>query len=263
MSGPSYTTRLIDEWLRELFDALPAPLITGPRAAGKTTTAQRLAATVVRLDRQAEAEPFRDDPDAALRSLPEPVLLDEWQAVPQVLGAVKRAVDQGSGAGRFLVTGSVHGRLDAPTWPGTGRLVHLKMWGLTAREIIGSAPQPVLPTDSLPRRSNRVSHASRRPGSTRLRRACASRRLSRTGSAPARRCTRTLAGELSQRALHPRCGESRRPPRPRAAATLLQGAGHQQRRHGGREDRLRTGLNQALAGRGLWRVADQHVRLEP
>jgi hypothetical protein len=52
-----------------------------------------LATTVVRLDRQAEAEPFRDDPDAALRSLPEPVLLDEWQAVPQVLGAVKRAVD--------------------------------------------------------------------------------------------------------------------------------------------------------------------------
>ena len=140
--APSYTTRLIDAWLRELFDELPALLITGPRAAGKTTTAQRLAATVVRLDQPAEAEPFRDDPDAALRSLPEPVLLDEWQAVPQVLGAVKRAVDQRPSPTRFLVTGSVHGRLDAPTWPGTGRLVHLKMWGLTAREILGSPPKP-------------------------------------------------------------------------------------------------------------------------
>jgi len=142
MSGPSYTARLIDTSLRELFDELPALLITGPRAAGKTTTAQRLAATVVRLDQPAEAEPFRDDPDAALRSLPEPVLLDEWQAVPEVLGAVKRAVDQGLGPTRFLVTGSVHGRLDAPTWPGTGRLVHLNMWGLTAREILGSPPKP-------------------------------------------------------------------------------------------------------------------------
>ncbi len=142
MSSLSYTPRLIDEWLRELFDELPALLITGPRAAGKTTTAQRLAASVVHLDRQSQAEPFRDDPDAALRSLPEPVLLDEWQMVPQVLGAVKRAVDQGSGAGRFLVTGSVHGRLDAPTWPGTGRLVHLRMWGLTAREILSSPPKP-------------------------------------------------------------------------------------------------------------------------
>ncbi|MGH2902893.1 MAG: ATP-binding protein, partial [Solirubrobacteraceae bacterium] len=142
MSDPGYTARLIDESLGDLFGELPALLITGPRAAGKTTTAARLAATVVRLDRQAEAEPFRDDPDAALRSLPEPVLLDEWQAVPQVLGAVKRAVDQGHGPARFLVTGSVHGRLDAPTWPGTGRLVHLKMWGLAAREILGSPPKP-------------------------------------------------------------------------------------------------------------------------
>lgn len=43
----------------------------------------------------AEAEPFRDDPDAALRSLPEPVLLDEWQAVPEVLGAVELALAGG------------------------------------------------------------------------------------------------------------------------------------------------------------------------
>jgi predicted AAA+ superfamily ATPase len=147
MLGLGYTTRLIDEWLRELFDELPALLITGPRAAGKTTTAQRLATTVVRLDQPAEAGPFRDDPDAALRSLPEPVLLDEWQAVPEVLGAVKRAVDQRPSPTRFLVTGSVHGRLDAPTWPGTGRLVHLNMWGLTAREILGSPPKtPFLQT---------------------------------------------------------------------------------------------------------------------
>ena len=142
-----YIPRLIDGWLRELFDELPALLITGPRATGKTTTAERLAATVVHLDREREAGPFRDDPDAALRSLPEPVLLDEWQAVPQVLGAVKRAVDEGSGPGRFLVTGSVHGRLDAPTWPGTGRLAHIRMWGLTAAEILGrSSKSPFLET---------------------------------------------------------------------------------------------------------------------
>ncbi|HXB65194.1 MAG TPA: DUF4143 domain-containing protein [Solirubrobacteraceae bacterium] len=140
MGESRYLPRIVDSSLRELFAELPALLITGPRAAGKTTTAARLAATVVRLDRDREAEPFRADPDAALRSLPEPVLLDEWQAVPEVLGAVKRAVDDGEGAGRFLVTGSVRGRLDAPTWPGTGRIVHVRMWGLTIAEIFGSAP---------------------------------------------------------------------------------------------------------------------------
>lgn len=32
----------------------------------------------------------------------EPVLLDEWQVVPGVLGAVKRSVDQDPRPGRFL-----------------------------------------------------------------------------------------------------------------------------------------------------------------
>lgn len=147
MAHPDYTPRLVDRRLQELFGELPAVLITGPRAAGKTTTAARLADTIVRLDREAEAGPFRDDPDVALRSLPEPVLLDEWQAVPGVLGAVKRAVDADSAAARFLLTGSVRGHLDTPMWPGTGRLIHLRMWGLTMAEVLGSLrEEPFLET---------------------------------------------------------------------------------------------------------------------
>ncbi len=146
-SASGYTPRLVDGRLQGLFDELPALLITGPRATGKTTTSERLARTIVRLDREAEAGPFRDDPDVALRSFPEPILLDEWQAVPEVLGAVKRAVDDGSGAGRFLLTGSVRGHLDTQMWPGTGRLVHLRMWGLTVSEILGSPrSEPFLET---------------------------------------------------------------------------------------------------------------------
>ena len=125
----------MDPALSSLVDQLPAVSITGPRATGKTTTAQRRAATVVRLDREAEAAAFRADPDVALRGLPEPVLLDEWQEVPGLLGAVKRAVDEDSRPGRYLLTGSVRIDSDAQTWPGTGRLVRLQMQGLSVREI--------------------------------------------------------------------------------------------------------------------------------
>lgn len=116
---------------------VPGVLIVGARATGKTTTAVRHAASVVRLDHPGEAEAFRADPDAALARLAEPVLLDEWQVVPGVLGAVKRAVDRlDSGPGRFLVSGSVRDDLLAESWPVTGRLIRVEMGPLTVRESV-------------------------------------------------------------------------------------------------------------------------------
>jgi uncharacterized protein len=131
---PAYRRRLVEPILAELHAQLPAMLLVGPRASGKTTTAARFAATVVQLDRPAEATAFQADPDAALRGLEEPILLDEWQAVPSVLGAVKRAVDRDARPGRFLLTGSVRADLDAETWPGTGRVVRLAMYPMTVAE---------------------------------------------------------------------------------------------------------------------------------
>src|SRR3954453_8052591 len=89
----AYVPRLLDLQLDALAAQLPAVMVTGARAAGKTTTLARRAATVVRLDVPAQAAAFEADPDSALRGLAEPVLLDEWQAVPPVLGAVRRAVE--------------------------------------------------------------------------------------------------------------------------------------------------------------------------
>lgn len=132
-----YIDRLADQVLPRMMAALPAVMVVGPRATGKTTTARRYARSVVRLDRPAEAAAFLADPDAALRTLPEPALLDEWQSVPSVLGAVKRAVDDDPRPGRFLLTGSVRADLEAETWPGTGRVVRVPMYGLTKREFDG------------------------------------------------------------------------------------------------------------------------------
>lgn len=140
----AYKARAIDSLIGRLLAELPALLIVGPRASGKTTTALRHAKSVVRLDRPAEAAAFRADADAALRGLAEPVLLDEWQEAPSVLGAVKRAVDKDSRPGRFLLTGSVRADLDAPMWPGTGRLVRIPLFGMTVAEQLGRVPAPFL-----------------------------------------------------------------------------------------------------------------------
>lgn len=129
-----YKTRLVDPLLDELLTQLPALTVIGPRATGKTTTIARRAATVIRLDRGAEAAAFIADPDAALRGLPEPVLLDEWQQVPGVFGAVRRAVEADPRPNRFFLTGSVRAELDNETWPGTGRVVRLVMHPMTIRE---------------------------------------------------------------------------------------------------------------------------------
>lgn len=136
---PAYRERAADRLIHDLLSELPALLLVGPRATGKTTTAMRHAATTVRLDSLGDAVSFRADADSALRGLKEPILLDEWQAVPEVLGAVKRAVDADPHPGRYLLTGSVRADLDAETWPGTGRLVRLPLFGMTVAEQNGRA----------------------------------------------------------------------------------------------------------------------------
>lgn len=139
-----YLARLVDPLLDELMTDHPAVLIVGPRACGKTTTGRRHSSGRLRLDRPAEAAVVRADPDAALAEGPFPLLVDEWQAVPDVLGAVKRAVDEGSGSGRFLLTGSSQADLTAQGWPATGRVVRIVMYGLTEREIAGPVDRPPL-----------------------------------------------------------------------------------------------------------------------
>ena len=139
MSLPEYRPRQVDHLLQELLRELPAVMLVGPRASGKTTSARQHAADIVQLDRPAEAAVFRADPDAALRARPAPLLLDEWQEVPQVLSAVKRAVDADPRPGQFLLTGSVRADLDVATWPGTGRVVRVSMHGMTVRELQGRA----------------------------------------------------------------------------------------------------------------------------
>lgn len=136
MSRPrEYLERLVDARLDWMCERFPAVMVEGPRATGKTTSLRRRACSTVRLDVPGEMAAFRADPDAALAALDEPVLLDEWQLSPNVLGAVKRSVDEDPSPGRFLLTGSALSRRSRLAYPGTGRIQRLSMLPMTVREI--------------------------------------------------------------------------------------------------------------------------------
>jgi predicted AAA+ superfamily ATPase len=132
----SYRRRAIDDELDELVGALPALALEGPKGVGKTATAQRRAATIVRLDVPAQRQIAEADPERILTG-EGPVLLDEWQRVPALWDAVRRAVDDGVPPGPFLLTGSAapdDARGGPQRHSGAGRIDVLRMRPMTLSE---------------------------------------------------------------------------------------------------------------------------------
>lgn len=127
-----YAQRILDDELDELLPELAAIAIEGPKAVGKTATAERRAFTVHRLDVPEIRSIATADPTVLL-SDPPPVLLDEWQHVPAIWDAVRAAVDRDPTPGRFLLAGSA-----TPTRPpshsGAGRIVRVRMRPLSLAE---------------------------------------------------------------------------------------------------------------------------------
>lgn len=134
---PSYHDRLIEPHLSRLASELSAFMVVGPRAVGKTRTVERRAATTVRLNVAGEAAAFKADASAALEGLEEPVLLDEWQEVPDVLRAVAQRVNDDPRPSRYFLTGSVRAEVENTPWPGTGRLQRVPIFPMTVRELRG------------------------------------------------------------------------------------------------------------------------------
>ena len=127
------------EWLvaEELLPVFSALLVIGPRGCGKSTSMGRFADSTLDLSRPGARVAAREDPDGVLAATDGTLLIDEWQEAPEILGAIKRSVDADrlNRPGRFIVTGSVRAAQQAATWPGTGRLIRVRMHGLTRAEI--------------------------------------------------------------------------------------------------------------------------------
>ncbi len=122
-----YLRRTIDRELDELLPMAPAIALDGPKGVGKTGTAQRRADQQWFLDFPEQRETLGAAPALILSNAAGTVLLDEWQRLPLLWDVVRRAVDAGAPAGRFLLTGSATPQTGTDTHSGAGRIIALRM----------------------------------------------------------------------------------------------------------------------------------------
>lgn len=128
-----YIRRIIDDELDDLFDQVPAIAIDGVKAVGKTTTASQRVDGLLKLDSKANRESIQADPEL-VRSRMRPLLIDEWQKVPEVWDVVRRVVDEDPTGGQFLLVGSAAPALGATAHSGAGRIGRMRMRPMSLSE---------------------------------------------------------------------------------------------------------------------------------
>jgi predicted AAA+ superfamily ATPase len=133
-----YKRRIIDESIDELFPSFEAISIEGARAIGKTATGRQRARTVLDLDLPEVRELIQADTNYLAR-VDTPVLIDEWQHVPEVWDRVRRLVDGDGTGGRFLLAGSAS-PVGANLHSGAGRIIRFRMRPLSIAERGITAP---------------------------------------------------------------------------------------------------------------------------
>lgn len=123
----AYLKRIVDRELSDDLSAIGAAVIEGPKACGKTMTAQHAAASEVRLDVDPKARQMAALEPAFILDGPTPRLIDEWQLEPTIWNHVRRAIDDRGEAGQFILTGSAVPADDITRHSGAGRLTRLRM----------------------------------------------------------------------------------------------------------------------------------------
>lgn len=102
-------------------------LIEGPKAVGKSETARQIAQSVIKLDLDPAAQELARISPGLLLVGEVPMLIDEWQLVPELWSWVKFEVDTRQLPGQFILTGSAVPVDEITRDTAAGRLARLKM----------------------------------------------------------------------------------------------------------------------------------------
>lgn len=135
-----YRQRIADKLLIEKLESMGAVLIEGPKACGKTTTAEQQAKSVLYMDDPTRVKQNMHLAETNIRMLlngDTPRLIDEWQMAPQLWDAIRFEVDHRDDDGQFMLTGSAVPKekdKDKIQHSGAGRFAWLKMRPMTLWE---------------------------------------------------------------------------------------------------------------------------------
>ncbi|MGC4252403.1 MAG: ATP-binding protein [Sphingobium sp.] len=135
--------RFVERRVEEALSDTPVVLIVGPRRAGKTTLVRKMGETertYITLDDQTVLAAAQSDPAGFVRGL-DRAIIDEVQRAPDLLLAIKKAIDEDYRPGRFLLTGSAN-VLTLPRVADSlaGRIETIRMLPLARAEIEGRTP---------------------------------------------------------------------------------------------------------------------------
>lgn len=129
-SNNTYLPRLIEKPITESMKTNGCIVIEGPKWCGKSTTSERFAKSVIKLQKPATYKQYRilaDIGDDNLLSGEKPVLFDEWQKIPELWDYVRNYIDETSGKGLFILTGSAKPIEDKERHSGIGRMKKIIM----------------------------------------------------------------------------------------------------------------------------------------
>jgi len=132
-----YRNRFADKQLQENLDAFGAVVLEGPKGCGKTTTAQQVAASVIKLQDPDNYEAYKataaSRPSMLLKG-DNPRLIDEWQDFPVVWDAVRNAVDASDDVGLYILTSSKAFDPELVKHSGSNRIELMKMLPMSLYE---------------------------------------------------------------------------------------------------------------------------------
>lgn len=133
-----YRKRIADILLEEKLEAMGAVLIEGPKACGKTTTAEQQAKSILYMDDPANIQQNLQLAETNIKRLLQgdtPRLIDEWQIAPQIWDAVRFEADHRKDDSLFMLTGSaVPADKSKIRHTGAGRFAWLTMRPMTLWE---------------------------------------------------------------------------------------------------------------------------------